>query len=152
MAAACLGFLPWNLHRARVFMGDVGSLPLGFGFAALLVYGHGSGAFGLPVALLVMLVFLLDASLTLMVRVMRGEQWYNPHKQHLYQRLIATGWSHENVAALYMGINVCVLLPALVMAVRHPNLAWPLAIALCVLLSAGWTVTIVKIGVNAPAE
>ena len=47
IAAACTGFLPWNLVRARVFMGDVGSLALGFAFGALLVHGVWSGAFAL---------------------------------------------------------------------------------------------------------
>jgi Fuc2NAc and GlcNAc transferase len=65
LAACCLGFLPWNLGRARVFMGDTGSLALGFALGTLLIYGVASEAFGVPVALMVMLVFLTDGTLTL---------------------------------------------------------------------------------------
>src|SRR5690606_30019488 len=69
LAVAALGFLPWNLGRARVFMGDVGSGALGYGIAGLLAWGWLHGAFSLPVAWLVMLVFTCDATLTLVTRV-----------------------------------------------------------------------------------
>jgi len=123
LAAACAGFLPWNLGRARVFMGDVGSLVLGFSLAALLLHGVVGGAFVLPVAVLVLLPFLMDATMTLLARVMRGERWYNAHRQHLYQRLIAHGWSHGRVAMLYQAINLVLVLPGIGVAVRFPALA-----------------------------
>ena len=56
LAAVCLGFLPWNLGRARVFMGDAGSGALGFAFAGLMIYGCFSGSLSIPVAMLIMLV------------------------------------------------------------------------------------------------
>ena len=87
-------------------MGDVGSLVLGFAVASLLVYGVGSGAFELPVGLMVSALFLVDATLTLARRVLRGERWYNAHRQHLYQRLIAAGWTHGRVLALYQALNL----------------------------------------------
>lgn len=138
LAASCCGFLPWNLGRAKVFMGDVGSLALGFSFAALLLYGVGTGAFGFPVASLVMLLFLTDSSLTLTARVIRGEQWYNPHRQHLYQRLIAHGWTHGRVAVLYQVINMILILPGIVLATRSPEFAGLIALATILICALGW--------------
>ncbi len=129
LAACCAGFLPWNTGRAKVFMGDVGSLALGFVLAALLVYGTGSGKFGIPVALMVLLLFLTDSTMTLLARVIRGERWYNPHRQHLYQRLIAHGWTHGQVALLYQAVNLAFVLPGIVIAVRVPTSAWAVALA-----------------------
>jgi len=123
MAAACIGFLPWNLGQARVFMGDVGSPALGFFFAAVLVYGLSAGTFGLAAAWLVMLVFICDAGLTLLSRVIRGEQWYTAHRQHLYQRLITRGWPHGRVVLLYQAINLVIVVPAIAVAVNYPALA-----------------------------
>ena len=138
LAACCAGFLPWNLGHAKVFMGDVGSLALGFLFAAFLLYGTGTGAFALPVALMVMLLFLTDATLTLLFRVIRGERWYTAHRQHLYQRLIENGWTHGRVAMLYQLINLAVVLPGIVFAVYFPALAWAAALALTLIIVLGW--------------
>jgi len=151
LAGACAGFLPWNLGRARVFMGDVGSLSLGYLFAALLVYGVASGAFSLPAALLVMALFLADATLTLLARISRGERWYNAHRQHVYQRLIAHGWSHGRVALLYQAVNLVVVVPGIGVAVRYPALAWPAALMVALLLACAWHLLTRKFGVLAEA-
>jgi UDP-N-acetylmuramyl pentapeptide phosphotransferase/UDP-N-acetylglucosamine-1-phosphate transferase len=153
MIAACsAGFLPWNLGKARVFMGDVGSLALGFLFAALLVHGVVSGAFSLPVGLLVMALFLADSTLTLLLRVLRGERWYNAHRQHLYQRIIALGWTHGRVLLIYQAINLALVVPGIVIGVNHPALAWPAAVAVGLVLSAGWYLSNKRLGAFAPAE
>jgi Fuc2NAc and GlcNAc transferase len=151
LAGCCAGFLPWNLGRARVFMGDVGSLALGFAFAALLLYGTGTGAFDYPLALMVMLLFLTDATLTLLLRVIRGERWYNAHRQHLYQRLIAHGWTHARVAMVYQAINLMLVLPGIVIAVNFPALAWATALALTLIFVLGWYLVISRLGVLAQA-
>jgi len=147
LAACCAGFLPWNLGRARVFMGDVGSLALGFLFAAFMLYGTGTGAFDYPVALMLMLLFLTDATLTLLLRVIRGERWYNAHRQHLYQRLIAHGWTHTRVAMVYQVINLTLVLPGIVIAVNFPALAWATALALTLIFMLGWYFSISRLGV-----
>jgi UDP-N-acetylmuramyl pentapeptide phosphotransferase/UDP-N-acetylglucosamine-1-phosphate transferase len=151
LVAACAGFLPWNLGRARVFMGDVGSLALGFALAGLLLYGVGSGHFGLPAGALVMALFLADSTLTLVARVIRGERWYNAHRQHLYQRLIARGWSHGRVAMLYQGVNLMLVLPGIGVAVYYPALAWPAVLAVYGVLAFGWYLLTRKTGVLARA-
>lgn len=149
VAAACLGFLPWNIGRAKVFMGDTGSIALGFSFGFLLIYGVAIGSFDLPVAMLVMLLFLTDASLTLFMRVIRGERWYNAHRQHLYQQLIASGWTHGSVLILYQAINLMLVVPGIVVAVNFPALAWVLTLVLVLTFGTGWYLMTRRIGVLA---
>lgn len=151
LGAACLGFLPWNLGRAKVFMGDVGSLVLGYALAALLLAGLAGGAFSLPVGLLVVSLFAVDATATLLARVSRGERWYTAHRQHAYQRLIAHGWSHGRVATLYQAVNLAVVMPGIGVAVLFPEWAWPAALSVLALLFVGWYVVTRKTGVLAQA-
>ena len=151
VAASCAGFLPWNLGNARVFMGDVGSISLGFVFGALLVIGVGNQVFSLPVALMVMLVFVTDSTLTLIRRILKREQWYNAHKQHLYQRLIARGWTHGRVALLYQAVNLALVVPGIVVAVNYPALAWVVAVILILVFTIGWYQLIKRNGVLAQA-
>jgi len=149
LAAACLGFLPWNLGRAKVFMGDVASGSLGFAIAALLIYGVQNKGLSLPVAWLVMLLFLCDSTLTLLARVMRGEQWYNPHKQHLYQQLIVRGWSHARVLTMYQLVNLVLVVPAIAVAVNRPAVAVVVTIFTTVAIGVAWLVVRRNIGVRA---
>lgn len=100
LAAASLGFLPFNLPKARIFMGDVGSGAIGFALGALCVVaarqqGPASAWLLLPLA-----PFLMDAGLTLGRRVLRGEQWWTPHVQHAYQ-MCARRHGHPPVTAAY---------------------------------------------------
>lgn len=151
VAASCAGFLPWNLGNARVFMGDVGSISLGFVFGALLVIGVGNQAFSLPVALMVMLVFITDSTLTLIGRILKRERWYNAHKQHLYQRLIAGGRTHSRVALFYQAINLTLVVPGILVAVNYPALAWVVALILILAFTIGWYLLIKRNGVLAQA-
>ncbi|HKJ16489.1 MAG TPA: glycosyltransferase family 4 protein [Xanthomonadales bacterium] len=149
VAASCAGFLPWNLRQKRIFMGDVGSVPLGFVLAALCAYGVAMGNFSPWLAVLVLVVFLVDASLTLLWRVLRGERWYTPHRQHLYQQLITRGCSHQSVLALYTMINICLVLPAAVVSVRNPGIAWLVSSVLIATMVVGWTLSIRRLGATA---
>lgn len=149
LVAACVGFLPWNIGNARVFMGDVGSVSVGFLIAALLLYGVKQQAFSLAVAWMVMLVFFCDSTLTLLARVIRGERWYTPHKQHIYQRLIANGWSHNRVMWLYQLINLLLVVPVIVVAASYPELAEVVAISTTFALAIAWFTALRKFGVLA---
>jgi UDP-N-acetylmuramyl pentapeptide phosphotransferase/UDP-N-acetylglucosamine-1-phosphate transferase len=151
-AAACAGFLPLNFPSARVFMGDVASVPLGFIFAALSLYGVGQGVFAWPVAVLVMAVFVVDATLTLLARVIRRERWYTAHAQHVYQRLIGHGWSHCRVLVVYQAINVVIVLPAVVLAEKNPNNAALTACLTFVLLGACWYFANRRLGMLAEVQ
>ena len=87
IAGACLGFLPFNLPRANVFLGDVGSGALGYVIAVLLAAGFAETPFaGWAILLLAPMAMLVDTSLTLCWRVQRGERWWHAHVQHLFQR------------------------------------------------------------------
>jgi Fuc2NAc and GlcNAc transferase len=100
LCGACIGFLVFNWSPARVFLGDVGSGLLGFAFAALPFLAPPSDR---PRALLFVALslwlFLADALWTLFRRAARGERLAQPHREHVYQRLIGTGLGHAAVAA-----------------------------------------------------
>jgi len=100
IAGGCLGFLPHNFPKARMFMGDVGSAPLGFLLAFALVWlcrRHGWELLA-PLAL-IHANFVLDTGITLGRRVLRGEKWHLPHREHFYQRLIRAGRTHAFVSS-----------------------------------------------------
>ena len=127
LAAAALGFLPWNWHPARVFLGDAGSVPLGFaaGWLLLLLASRGYWAS----ALLLPLYYLADASLTLLRRIARGEPVWRAHKSHFYQRALAPDGDHAAVALAILAANLC-LVGTAVMAVWHPEPALALGVVI----------------------
>src|SRR5207253_3210977 len=92
IAAAALGFLVWNWAPARIFLGDVGSVPLGYLLGFLLLSAATRGAWKL--ALILPLYFLADATITLGRRLTRGEPVWRPHRQHFYQRAVQRGLTH----------------------------------------------------------
>lgn len=112
LAAAALGFLPLNFPRARIFMGDVGSGAIG------LLIGWLSLRLGVAVALILSSAFLVDASLTLLSRMLAGKRWYAPHREHLYQWLVRSGFSHAKAVGCYALWNVLIVTPALVLENR----------------------------------
>jgi Fuc2NAc and GlcNAc transferase len=152
VAAACVGFLPLNFPAARVFMGDVASVPLGFIFASLAVYGMQTGSLSLPLSILIMSVFVVDATLTLFTRVLSGEQWYTAHTQHVYQRLIIGGWSHRQVLMAYQAINVILVLPAIVLAMVYPQYAVVTVGLTLLLLGACWHIANWRLGMLATVQ
>lgn len=100
VAAAAAGFLVFNFHPARIFMGDAGSVPLGFLAGALGLAGRESGAWPLWFPLLVFAPFILDATVTLLRRALRGERVWEAHRTHYYQRLVQMGLGHRRTALL----------------------------------------------------
>lgn len=98
-AGAAVGFAPYNLPRARMFLGDAGSYFLGGWLAATAIVGIRAGI--APEAMLAPLaLFLADTTLTLARRVGRGDAWWQPHREHAYQRLVEGGWSHTRTTAI----------------------------------------------------
>jgi len=98
IAGAALGFLLFNFPPARVFMGDVGAIPLGCLAAVLDLAGWQRGAWPWWFGVLIFSPFIADASLTLAKRLMRGARVWRAHREHYYQRLIQSGWSHRKTA------------------------------------------------------
>jgi Fuc2NAc and GlcNAc transferase len=116
IAAACCGFLPFNLRRrARVFMGDVGSTFLGCTAALMAVRLAIERPLWGVCALGAMTVFYVDAGLTLLARLHRHERLFEAHRTHAYQRLVnELGWAHSVVAVTYAGIQLAVSMLVLV--------------------------------------
>jgi len=105
-AAACAGFLWWNWHPARIFMGDVGSGFLGIVFATLAVASENRSAVPLLLWVVLLGVFIFDATVTLVRRVLRRERWYEAHRSHAYQRAVQAGRSHHVVTAGALGVGL----------------------------------------------
>lgn len=140
IAGVYAGFLVWNRPPARVFMGDVGSLALGAAVACMALVGAASGTVSIWISLMVSSLFVVDSTATLLSRLGRGEQWYTAHRQHAYQRLLEYGWSHGGVLFLYTGINLLIVLPAVLVGVTWPHSDILLTGGLVVFLVAGWWV------------
>jgi UDP-N-acetylmuramyl pentapeptide phosphotransferase/UDP-N-acetylglucosamine-1-phosphate transferase len=100
IAAASAAFLAFNFPPARIFMGDAGSVPLGFLAGALGVLGWRSGAWPLWFPVLVFAPFVCDATLTLAKRLARRERVWRAHREHYYQRLVRMGHGHRGTAGI----------------------------------------------------
>lgn len=112
LVASCVGFLPFNFPRARIFLGDVGSGALGFTLATLSVMFIGQTGLAGSLLLLPLSAFLVDSGLTLLRRAIRGERWWTPHSQHAYQRWAARRGGHTFVTLAYAGWTAVGLLVA----------------------------------------
>lgn len=110
IAGSCLGFLLFNWPPARVFMGDAGALLLGLLLPALAIELDRTGYLPLTVSLLLLVVFIFDASWTLGVRVITGQRFTNAHRSHLYQRLAIT-YGHLRTTTGFVLYFVTFLLP-----------------------------------------
>ena len=120
IGAAALGFLYNNFHPAKVFMGDAGSIPLGFLAAAIGLWGWQQGCWPAWFPLLVFSPFIVDASVTLLKRAMRGARVSEAHREHYYQRLVQLGVGHRNTALLEYALMLLVGVSAL-WALRNPD-------------------------------
>ncbi|HZZ92638.1 MAG TPA: glycosyltransferase family 4 protein [Usitatibacter sp.] len=98
IASACAGFLLHNFPPARVFLGDAGSIPLGFLAGALGVLGAARHAWPAWFPALAFAPFIVDASVTLLRRAVRREKFWRAHRTHAYQRLVLAGWTHRRLA------------------------------------------------------
>jgi Fuc2NAc and GlcNAc transferase len=130
VAAASMGFLVWNWAPARIFMGDVGSGFLGFMLGAVAIASDQAGAVPLVVWMLLLGVFVFDATVTL-IRRLRRERFYEAHRRHAYQRAVAAGLSHRTVTLLVLALN------ALLSAFAGIAWAWPDAAPIAALAVIG---------------
>ncbi len=143
IAGTALGFLLWNWHPARLFLGDVGSVPLGFALGWLLlqaaIAGHWAAALILP------LYYLADATITLARRAARGAKIWQAHREHFYQRAAAQGRDHAAISRDIAIANIALIALAVaaeraVTAMKLAAIAAALAVVALLLLhlSGAW--------------
>ncbi|MFC4526589.1 glycosyltransferase family 4 protein [Dyella halodurans] len=121
LAAAALGFWRYNRPRARIFMGDVGSGTMGFLLFALTGLLWRVDTSLLWPAAILSSSFVVDASLTLLGRMVSGRRWYTAHREHLYQWLVRSGFTHASGGACYLAWNVLVAAPLAALAWSWPE-------------------------------
>lgn len=106
ISGAAFGFLLFNFHPARIFLGDAGSISLGFLAGALGYWGWRGGAWPVWFPILVFAPFIADASITLAWRLMRGERFWQAHREHYYQRMVRSGVGHARTALAWYALMV----------------------------------------------
>lgn len=121
LAGATAGFLAWNWPPAKIFMGDVGSGPIGFLIAALALVSEREESVPLLVFAMLGGVFIFDATITLLRRFARGKRPYEAHRDHAYQRMTRLWGRHLPVTIAAAGITV-VLSALAAIAVFNPRL------------------------------
>ena len=136
VAAAALGFLPWNWQPARIFLGDVGSVGLGYLLGWLLLGAAAEGYWA--AALLLPLYYLADATLTLFSRLRRREPIWQAHRQHYYQRAIRRGLSHGKVVRAVMAVDALLIGSALLSLAGDRGLIAALAIGALSVIGVLW--------------
>lgn len=135
LLGAMLGFVPWNAPPARLFLGDAGSLPIGFLLAVLLI--HLAAANALAAAIILPLYYLADASITLIRRFVRGERVWEAHRQHFYQRATRNGLTVLETVGYIAALDV-VLIALAVAAMMQGTLSAGIA-GLIAAAAVGWT-------------
>ena len=131
IAAAAAAFLVLNFHPARIFMGDAGSVPLGFLAAALGILGWLRADWTWWFPMLVFSPFIIDASVTLARRICARERIWRAHRDHYYQRLVQLGWGHRRTALAEYGLMLACGATALA------ALAAPISVQAVLLAAAG---------------
>jgi Fuc2NAc and GlcNAc transferase len=129
LAAGTFGFLVWNWPPARIFMGDVGSGFLGFTLTVLALAASRHSAVPFEVWAILSGVFLVDASVTLLRRIMRGDRWFEAHRLHAYQILASRWQAHLPATVLAIAINLFWLFPWAWIAASYPSRAMLCSIA-----------------------
>jgi UDP-N-acetylmuramyl pentapeptide phosphotransferase/UDP-N-acetylglucosamine-1-phosphate transferase len=134
VAGAALGFLLFNFHPARIFLGDVGSISLGFLAGALGYWGWRRGVWPIWFPVLVFAPFITDASITLIRRLFRGEKFWHAHREHYYQRMVRSGMGHAGTASAWYAVMAAGVMIAVYLLGRSFTVQW------CVV--ASWVVVL----------
>ena len=135
IAAAALAFLRFNFPPARVFMGDAGSIPLGLLAATLGILGAMQGVWPWLFPPLVFSPFIVDASVTLVRRALRGEKIWQAHRSHYYQRVVLLGASHRQLALAAYALMLAMATLALLLIRVPQHAAWVLILSAAMYLT-----------------
>ncbi len=145
-ASAAAGFLWWNWPPARIFMGDVGSGFIGFLIGAFALLTWHDGQLHVTTWLILVSLFVADASVALVRRMIRGEKWYAAHRSHAYQWLARSRLGHSGVTWLSWAWNLIVLAPTAYLCARMPELG----IVLVVVVMSMSAVLVLLLGSGRP--
>jgi UDP-N-acetylmuramyl pentapeptide phosphotransferase/UDP-N-acetylglucosamine-1-phosphate transferase len=138
LAAACVGFGFYNRPLAQIFMGDVGSGSIGLLiFACTAMLWRLDHALLWP-ALILSSAFVVDASLTLLTRMVRGRRWHTAHREHLYQWLVRSDATHAQADLAYLAWNLLIAAPLTWLACSHLQWALPTTIIVYLTAAAAW--------------
>jgi UDP-N-acetylmuramyl pentapeptide phosphotransferase/UDP-N-acetylglucosamine-1-phosphate transferase len=144
VAGAAAGFLLFNFHPAKVFLGDAGSIPAGFLAGALGYWGWRQGVWPIWFPALVFSPFIGDASVTLLRRLLRGEKFWQAHREHYYQRMVRIGTGHAATAVIWYLVMLAGTVLAVLALGRSPGVQWGIV--------AGWAVVLVLLGATIDAR
>jgi UDP-N-acetylmuramyl pentapeptide phosphotransferase/UDP-N-acetylglucosamine-1-phosphate transferase len=136
VASACVGFLVFNFPPARIFMGDAGAPVLGFLAAALSLWADRDNLFPLWVAVLIFSPFIVDASYTLLKRILAGKKVWQAHREHIYQQLVQMGWSHRRTVLWSYVLMLAVSLTAVMALNGHSAVQWAVMVLWILIYSA----------------
>lgn len=139
VVAAAVAFLLFNFHPARIFLGDAGSIPLGFLAGALGYWGWRAGVWPIWFPAIAFSPFIADASVTLLRRLLRGEKFWEAHREHYYQRMVRLGMGHAGTVGAWYGVMAAGIMLAWYALRLRPAAQW------CVV--AGWFVVLCLMGV-----
>ena len=129
VAAAAGGFLVFNFPPAKIFMGDLGSSLLGFLAAAFALWAERDGLFPLWVSALIFSPFIVDATITLLRRILKRERFWQAHKTHYYQRLVQLGWGHRRTVLFEYGVMLLSGVSAIVVVHSATSVQWTVLVA-----------------------
>ena len=138
-AGAAAGFLIYNFHPARIFLGDAGSIPLGFLAGAFGFWGWRSGLWPIWFPAMCFSLFIADASVTLCRRLIRGEKFWQAHREHYYQRMVRSGLGHARTAIYWYILMFVGIMFAVFALGRSAAVQWGTIIA--------WAVILIAVGV-----
>ena len=129
VAAAAGGFLVFNFPPAKIFMGDLGSSLLGFLAAAFALWAERDGLFPLWVSVLIFSPFIVDATITLLRRILKREKFWQAHRTHYYQRLVQLGWGHRRTVLFEYGVMLLSGVSAIVVVHSATSVQWTVLVA-----------------------
>ena len=137
--ASCFGFLFFNWPKASIFMGDSGSIFLGYCFGAFIVYSLMKNEISFLTWLVVFGYYLGDTTTTTLIRIILVKKWYHPHRSHAYQNLARKLDNHAIVSFGVMVYHILWLLPLAIWTVLKPNFGI-IAVVLAFLPSIIWSI------------
>ena len=119
VAASNLGFLAQNFPPAKIFMGDVGSITMGYLVAFFSLWGIHSNIFAWWAPVLIFSPFIVDATITLARRLLYGEKVWEAHKSHYYQMLVQNGWGHRKTAIFEYLLMIAVAATVILLQIKN---------------------------------